>query len=242
MSFNDRLQVRKSSGALYHDGATPPMSITFASALPPALAMAAAIFAGRHLLSARQSVARSPNEASTKLQPESQPPPESQLPPEETTQEDSDAACLVCCSSDGVLLHDACQCSSAIHLECLREMRRQTPSHAERCAVCLAPYDTRSGLTLWEKHGDSVGGLTGLVPQLALLLWGMLARCPVCKILLALEVCALLSMCLYSYAFRPRASGMEAHSGEFGPPIDSRQQSWFASVRYQVFTRLRRRV
>ena len=202
---------------------------TFASALPPALAMAAASFGTWLLLRpASQPVARSPNEAvSTKLQPESQPP--------EETEQDYDVACLVCCSSAGVLLHDACQCSSVIHLECLREMRRQTPAHAERCAVCLSPYDTRSGLTLWEKHGDSVGGLTGLVPQLVLLLWGTLARCPVCKILLALELCALLSVCLYSYAFRPARP-----SGESGTPRDSRQRSWLASVRYQVFARARR--
>ena len=173
-----------------------------------------------------QSVAHPRNEASKRLQPESQPPNE---------------ACLVCCSSVGVLLHDVCQCSSCIHLECLREMRRRTPSHAKRCAVCLAPYDTRSELSLWEKHGDMVGGLTGLVPQLVLLLWGSLARCPVCKILLALELCAfaLLSVSLcpaFRYAFRSRPFG------ESGPPTESRQPNRFASVQYQVLTLVHRRV
>ena len=49
--------------------------------------------------------------------------------------------CFVCEDEGGVLLHDLCQCTNrSLHLECQRKLMLMTPSHAECCAVCKAPY------------------------------------------------------------------------------------------------------
>ena len=106
--------------------------------------------------------------------------------------------CFVCCSHEGELLEDTCKCTTVVHLACLKQMRRQTASHAKRCAACLTPYDSRSDPPWRERFFFCEGSMAiadfvgPLVPQLLLVICGLLANCPVCEILLTLEICLLL--------------------------------------------------
>ena len=112
--------------------------------------------------------------------------------------------CFVCTESSGVLLTDICSCKHRhVHLACLKQLRRCTPAHSGRCAVCLAPY--RAGLggnSLWgcirADATDVVLGSHFLLPQTLLFYWGVVSGCPLCPTVLRIQAAMLLGACLKS--------------------------------------------